>query len=158
MGKQYSHLSSEERALLQIERGNGASTRSIARRLSRSASTLSRELVRQHGSVYAASVAAENYRRRRRACARRRKLVEGSVFFQEIGDDLVLYRWSGRPSRLLELMKRLNIDIWFADPHAPWQRGSAEAMIIPTACCASSCRRAQTCPRQARRTSTTWLT
>ena len=56
MGKQYSHLSSEERAVLQIERGNGASIRSIARRLGRSASTLARETARQHGSVYAARV------------------------------------------------------------------------------------------------------
>jgi len=62
MGKHYSHLSSEERAVLQIELGNGASVRSIARRLNRSASTLSRELDRQNDCVYAASVAAQNYK------------------------------------------------------------------------------------------------
>lgn len=65
MGKQYSHLSSQERAVLLIERGNGASMRSIARRLGRSAPTLARETARQHGSVYAARVAAQNDRLRR---------------------------------------------------------------------------------------------
>ncbi len=29
-------------------------------------------------------------------------------------------------ARHAELSKRLNLDIWFADPHAPWQRGSNE--------------------------------
>ncbi len=26
----------------------------------------------------------------------------------------------------VELFRRLNLDIWFADPHAPWQLGSKE--------------------------------
>ncbi|MGE6331648.1 helix-turn-helix domain-containing protein, partial [Stenotrophomonas sp. NPDC077659] len=42
MGKHYSHLSSEERGVFQLEIANGTSIRSIARRLGRSASTLSR--------------------------------------------------------------------------------------------------------------------
>ncbi|WP_372983030.1 IS30 family transposase [Marinobacter sediminum] len=29
-------------------------------------------------------------------------------------------------ARHVELARRLNLDIWFADPHAPWQRGSNE--------------------------------
>lgn len=29
-------------------------------------------------------------------------------------------------TRYAELMECLNIDLWFADPHAPWQRGSNE--------------------------------
>ena len=35
MGKQYRHLSSEERAVIQIEHGNGSSLRAIAQRLGR---------------------------------------------------------------------------------------------------------------------------
>ncbi|WP_223572191.1 helix-turn-helix domain-containing protein, partial [Xanthomonas citri] len=64
MGTQYRHLGSEERALLQIELGNGMSINSIARRLNRSASTLSREIRRQGEPVYAATSAASNYRLR----------------------------------------------------------------------------------------------
>lgn len=42
----------------------------------------------------------------------------------------------------VELAKRLNLDIWFADPYAPWQRA---AMRILTVCCVSFCPRARTC-------------
>nr|WP_329955243.1 helix-turn-helix domain-containing protein [Xanthomonas albilineans] len=62
MGKQYRHMSFEERALLQIELGNVESIRSIARRLGRSTSTLSREVIRQNEPVYTASLAAKPYR------------------------------------------------------------------------------------------------
>lgn len=61
MGKHYSHLSSEERAVLQIEVSSGASVRSIARRLSRSASTLLRELSRQEQPEYVARLAGTRY-------------------------------------------------------------------------------------------------
>lgn len=108
MGKQYSHLSSEERAVLQIEIGNGASVRSIARHLGRSASTLSRELGRQQEPVYRAAPAAQGYRKRRNMSVRRRKMVEGSAFFQSIRDDLVLYRWS--PQQIAAKLRSMHPD------------------------------------------------
>ncbi|MEA9577339.1 IS30 family transposase, partial [Xanthomonas campestris] len=101
-------MSSEERALLQIELGNGASIRSIARRLGRSASTLSREVMRQNASVYTASFAAKRYRQRRSACVRKRRLVEGSALFQRVRDDLVLYRWS--PQQIAAKLKVMHPD------------------------------------------------
>nr|WP_235430426.1 helix-turn-helix domain-containing protein [Xanthomonas sp. MUS 060] len=61
-------MSFEERALLQIELGNGASIRPIARRLGRSASTLSREVIRQNEPVYTASLVAKRYRQYPSAC------------------------------------------------------------------------------------------
>lgn len=58
MGEQYSHLSAEERAVLQVERDRGTSYREIGRRLRRSASTLSREVLRQDDEIYSAHGAA----------------------------------------------------------------------------------------------------
>ncbi|XUP35106.1 IS30 family transposase (plasmid) [Xanthomonas axonopodis pv. vasculorum] len=108
MGKQYSHLSSEERAVLQIEISNGASMRSIARRLGRSASTMCRELGRQQEPAYAATLAAQRYRQRRRNSVRRHKMVEGSALFQSIRDDLVLYRWS--PQQIAAKLRSMHPD------------------------------------------------
>ncbi|MBR8142696.1 helix-turn-helix domain-containing protein [Burkholderia sp. AU19243] len=44
--RKYKHLSAEERSVIMIEHRNGSSTRAIALRLGRSASTVSRELAR----------------------------------------------------------------------------------------------------------------
>ena len=46
MGAVYSHLSEEERQIIQIEIGNGTGIRAIATMLGRSASTISREIKR----------------------------------------------------------------------------------------------------------------
>lgn len=46
MGAVYSHLSEEERQIIQIEIGNGTGIRAIATMLARSASTISREIKR----------------------------------------------------------------------------------------------------------------
>lgn len=119
MGKRYSHLSSEERAVLQIEVSNGASIRSIAKRLSRSASTLSRELCRQEQPEYVAKLASQRYRLRRKSSVRRRKIVEGSALFQSIRDDLVFYRWS--PQQIAAKLRDMH-------PDDPSQRVSHETI------------------------------
>ena len=121
MGKQYGHLSSEERAVLQLEISNGASIRSISRCLSRSPSTLSRELGRQAGSAYAASLAAQVYGQRRGSCVRKRKLVEGSALFKGVRDHLVLYRWS--PEQIAAKLRHMH-------PDDPTQRVSHEAIYV----------------------------
>ena len=65
MSRTYHHLSPEERAVIMIERQNGSSLRSIAYRLGRSPSTLSRELQRAGPEAYDATRAAQGYRGRR---------------------------------------------------------------------------------------------
>ena len=74
MSRTYHHLSAEERAVLMIEHQNGSSLRSIALRLGRSASTLSRELRRCGTAAYHATHAGCAYRDRRTR-SRRPKLL-----------------------------------------------------------------------------------
>lgn len=50
MAKIYKHLTTQERAVIMTMRADLCSTRSIAKRLCRSASTISRELARTNGS------------------------------------------------------------------------------------------------------------
>ncbi len=50
MGKQYQHLSVEERAVIQVERENGSSYRSIAQRLGRNVLSIVREVKRNESA------------------------------------------------------------------------------------------------------------
>jgi IS30 family transposase len=79
MRRTYHHLSPEDRAMIMIERQNGSSLRSIARRLGRSPSTLSRELRRAGPGMYDATRAAEGYRERRGASRRSLLLTPGTA-------------------------------------------------------------------------------
>ncbi|MBN8426946.1 MAG: IS30 family transposase [Xanthomonadales bacterium] len=97
MGQKYTHLSAEERAMIEIEVGNGSSLRSVARRLGRHASSVSRELSRNRSESsppYSGRSAGAAYRERRRRSVRRRRLVEGTPLYQRVYTWLVHRRWS----------------------------------------------------------------
>ena len=67
MGQKYTHLSAEERAKIEFEEGNGSSLRSVARRLGRHASSVSRELSRNRSELsppYSGPSAGAVYRER----------------------------------------------------------------------------------------------
>lgn len=59
MGEVYSHLSEEERQVIQIEIGNGTGVRAMARMPGRNASTISREIKR---NTWFPSNESESYR------------------------------------------------------------------------------------------------
>ena len=108
MGQKYAHLSAEERATIMIETERGASLRSIARLLDRSASTISREVERGKalGSRYRAVEAARRYRQRRRRCVRQRKLVEGNWLWQRVREGLCYRFWS--PQQIAARLRRMH--------------------------------------------------
>lgn len=122
MGKNYQHLSSEERAVIQIERGRGASCRVIAKLLGRSPSTIAREVGRapvRPGAGYDATLAAHSYRVRRSRSVRRNKLVRGTWLYQHVHDRLVYWRWSPQ-----QIAARLRIMF----PHEPARQISHETI------------------------------
>lgn len=108
MSRHYNHLSAEERAVVQIEIQDGKSMRSIARRLGRSPSTLSREVTRQGVVAYSATEAGKDYRARRLRSVQHRRPIEGSELSQFVRDHLVLYRWS--PQQIAAKLRHMHPD------------------------------------------------
>jgi len=108
MSKHYYHLSAEERAVVQIEIQDSKSMRSIAKRLGRRPSTLSREIARQGAAAYSATEAGKAYRTRRLRSVRRRRLIQGSELSQFVRDHLVLYRWS--PQQIAAKLRHMHPD------------------------------------------------
>lgn len=105
----YHHLSAEERAVIMIERQNGASARSVARRLGRSPATISRELRRAGTPHYDAASAGRGYRRRREHSRRPRLLAEGTPLYRHVYDHLVFLRWS--PQQIAARLRNMPVDI-----------------------------------------------
>ena len=92
----YHHLSSEERALIMLEYQHGSSIRSIALRLQRSPSTISRELQRNQSAKghYCATRAAKAYYSRRKHSVKPRKLVHNTSLCAIVESHLIHRKWS----------------------------------------------------------------
>ena len=92
----YHHLSPEERALIMLEYQHGASIRSIALRLQRSPSTISRELQRNQSAKgrYCATRAAKAFYSRRKHSVKPRKLVHNKSLCAIVESHLIHRKWS----------------------------------------------------------------
>lgn len=105
MTNQYPHLSFNERAELCLGLRQGESLRSIARRIGRSASTLSRELQRNKSlRSYCPEDATFAYRCRRKACKPKNKIERDSDLKDTIIHMLKEY-WS--PQQIAGTLKDL---------------------------------------------------
>ncbi len=85
MAKIYKHLTTQERAVVMTMRDDLCSTRSIAKRLCRSASAINRELQRTSGTgVYDANLADAQCQARRLTPRRLPKLHPNGALFQVV--------------------------------------------------------------------------
>lgn len=93
----YYHLSPEERAVIMIEYPKGNSIRKISKLLNRSASTISREIKRNHSKStnrYCATNAFKQYTNRRKRCLKSTKLNVGSDLYNKVKFWIVDKKWS----------------------------------------------------------------
>lgn len=109
VGRHYTHLSAEERAVLQLGLSQGLSLRAIGAQLGRSHTTLSREVRRVLGgegvpedSAYRAKAGGERYAGARQRCVRNRKLAEGTELRGTV-QDLLNEGWS--PEQIASRLK-----------------------------------------------------
>lgn len=109
MEKLYTHLGPEERATVMLMMREGATVRSVARTLSRSPSTISRELKRNcpEGQVYVASVAGDRSRAKRQQRRKWPKLGPHTVLFGVV-DYFLRERWS--PEQIASSLRKLYPD------------------------------------------------
>ncbi|AUN94476.1 IS30 family transposase [Pseudazoarcus pumilus] len=110
MQRNYTHLSAEERGLIMAERLRGSSGAHIARILGRCRSTISRELSRNRvpDGDYRATIAGAAYRRRRQACVRPLKLVEGAALYAFVRHKLLDRYWS--PQQIAARLRQMHPD------------------------------------------------
>ncbi|WP_146030679.1 helix-turn-helix domain-containing protein, partial [Castellaniella caeni] len=97
MGIQYSHLSPEERAVIQVGMNDHMSLRAIASSLDRCPSSISRELARNRVSgtaTYSARSASMAYCARRKHSVRHTKMTPGSWLYDYVRSRLVDWCWS----------------------------------------------------------------
>ena len=115
MGKQYSHLSSEERACIMLRLRDGFSSRAIARELKRSPSSVTREIIKHRQLAGCARLPYEAGRASMRAHMarfqrrRQRKLAPTGPLFVEVCDKLKI-GWS--PDQISGYLKRTHPDCY----------------------------------------------
>lgn len=101
----YTHLNTQERAVVMTMRDNQCSIRAIARRLGRAPSSISRELRRAPGNgAYDANLAHRQSHARRMAPRRLPKLHIDGALFQVVRHYLQL-RWS--PQQIANILRTI---------------------------------------------------
>ena len=115
MGKQYRHLSSEERACIMLRLRDGFSSRAIARELKRTPSSITREIAKHRQLAGCATLPYEAGRASMRARTvrfkrrRQRKLTPTGPLFGEVHDKLKM-GWS--PDQISGYLKRVHPDCY----------------------------------------------
>jgi IS30 family transposase len=125
MSRIYKHLTTQERAVVMTMRADQCSARSIAKRLCRSPSSISRELKRTSGAgIYDANLAHLQCQARRVAPRRIPKLHTDGALFQVVRHHLNL-QWS--PQQIAGKLK----EMW---PDNPELSISHETIYTPSIC------------------------